>query len=223
MVDRGCPVCRGSLQSAEALWAELCQLYRRAELLLEGDVKTVINCKCVLLLQRICQFDHKHALAQYNLAIMYMEGGGVQKDMQQAAVWHMKAAEQGLAESQLNLDMMCMNGDGVEKDMQQAVMCYRRAAEQGLVEAQHSLVILHRRGDGVDKDMQRAVIWCKKAAEQGHAQAQCNLVVVHLIGDGVSIKRGFDQAGRWFQKAARQGGYAFSAHESLREDEARDV
>jgi TPR repeat protein len=110
MVERGCPtthVCpmcvRGSLQKADALWAECCQLHRRAELLQEGDAKTAIYCQQFNLLQHVCQLDHKHALAQNNLANMYESGDGVEKDMQRAVMWCRKAAEQGYAPAQYNL------------------------------------------------------------------------------------------------------------------------
>lgn len=73
---------------------------------------------------------------------MYEAGDGVEKDMQQAAMWYRKAAEQGDADAQHNIAVMYRNGDGVEKDIQQAVMWCRKAAEQGVAPAQYNLGVI---------------------------------------------------------------------------------
>jgi TPR repeat protein len=138
-------VCRGSLQSEEALWAEWCQLYRREQLLPGGGAKTAIYRQQFGLLQRICQIDHKAETAQYNLDIIYETGNGAEKDMQKAAMWYRKSAEQGYPKPQFNLASIYENGDGVEKDMQLAVMWYRLAAEQGHPKPQFNLACIYVR------------------------------------------------------------------------------
>src|SRR5690242_21365313 len=44
-----------------------------------------------------------HALAQYNLSLMYEHGRGVLQDLKQAHVWLLRAAEQGDAGAQFRL------------------------------------------------------------------------------------------------------------------------
>ncbi|MEK7707717.1 MAG: tetratricopeptide repeat protein [Verrucomicrobiota bacterium] len=49
--------------------------------------------------------DQSHALAQFNLGVMYARGQGVAKDDAKADVWICKAAHQGDAGAQYNLGM----------------------------------------------------------------------------------------------------------------------
>jgi TPR repeat protein len=76
------------------------------------------------------------AEAQFNLGIMYYEGGAVRQDFRLAADWFRKAAEQGHADAQYNLGVMYVEGRGVPQDFRKAVDWYARAAEQGLAHAQ---------------------------------------------------------------------------------------
>ena len=53
-----------------------------------------------------------HAVAQYNLGLLYANGQGVPKDDAQARQWYEKAAVQGHADAQVNLGIFMMM-DGV--------------------------------------------------------------------------------------------------------------
>ena len=44
--------------------------------------------------------EQGHASVQYNLALCYENGTGVEKDEQKAVEWYQKAAEQGYASAQ---------------------------------------------------------------------------------------------------------------------------
>ncbi len=65
--------------------------------------------------------------AQLNLAIMYMDGQGVQQDYQQAAKWFLAAAEQGNAEAQFNIGQLYQEGKGVEKNPVEAAKWFHLA------------------------------------------------------------------------------------------------
>ncbi|MDP7661678.1 MAG: tetratricopeptide repeat protein, partial [Nitrospinota bacterium] len=75
--------------------------------------------------------EQGHAVAQYNLGVMYREGLGVPKDNKLAVKWFRKSAEQGDAYAQYNLGFMYEKGLGVPKDFKLAVKWYRKSAEQG--------------------------------------------------------------------------------------------
>ena len=60
------------------------------------------------------------ALAQYNLALMYLKGVGVAKDYARAVHWLVNAANGGVAPASVNLGMIFENGSGVAKDLQRA-------------------------------------------------------------------------------------------------------
>lgn len=49
--------------------------------------------------------EQNHALAQFNLAVMYLEGQGVEQDAAAAETWMKRAAQQGDAGAQFNLGM----------------------------------------------------------------------------------------------------------------------
>ena len=62
------------------------------------------------------------ALAQYNLALMYYHGEGVERDLKEAARLYRLAAEQGVASAQNNLGVMYKNGEGVFQDLEKSYM-----------------------------------------------------------------------------------------------------
>lgn len=69
------------------------------------------------------------AEAQYNLAVLYDLGQGVERDKAQAARWYREAALRGLAAAQFNLALMLASGEGVIRDPVRAYMLYDLAAE----------------------------------------------------------------------------------------------
>ena len=79
-----------------------------------------------------------------NLAMLYQEGYGVEKDEAVAAQWFRQAAELGDADGQLNLGLSYAEGSGVECDYQEAQKWWRLAAEQGNKEAVRALAALDK-------------------------------------------------------------------------------
>jgi TPR repeat protein len=143
------------------------------------------------------------ALAQYNLALSYFYGDGIEEDKATGAEWYRKAAEQSLPQAQFNLAIALMNGEGVERDPLEAVKWFTAAAELGDAESQYNLGLLYLSGDFVEKDLAASVRWFTGAAEQGYAKAQANLGVAYLKGRGVDPN--VVLAAEWFEKAADKG------------------
>ena len=54
--------------------------------------------------------DRGNALAQFNLAMMYEQGQGMEPDCAEATKWFLKAAEQGDAGGQLQMGKRCHRG-----------------------------------------------------------------------------------------------------------------
>jgi len=108
-----------------------------------------------------------HAVAQYNLGLLYANGQGVPKDDAQARQWYEKAAVQGHADAQVNLGSLYDYGRGVPQDFKMAVKWYRRSADQGNDLAQRRLGLLYERGDGVPQDYVQAYMWYKLGAANG--------------------------------------------------------
>jgi TPR repeat protein len=60
------------------------------------------------------------AEGQSNLALMYENGSGVPKDEAAAALWYLKAADQGYAAAQLAIARLYRQGKGLPRDLKQA-------------------------------------------------------------------------------------------------------
>ena len=97
--------------------------------------------------------------AQYNLALVYENGQGVEQDHEEAVLWFRNAADQGFALAQFKLANIYSNGQGVSQDLAQGVAWYRRAADQGHAESMHCLGVLYFRGIGVTKDRVESLKW----------------------------------------------------------------
>jgi len=69
--------------------------------------------------------------AQYNLAICYENGNGVEMDLEKAVQWYQKSAEGGDSSAQYNLAICYERGEGVEIDLEKAVQWYQKSAEAG--------------------------------------------------------------------------------------------
>lgn len=111
------------------------------------------------------------AEAQYNLALLYLAGDGVEKDAGTAVKWLKLAAEQGLPKAQYGLGVRYNKGEGVEKDPAQAAKWFRRAACQNLPQAQYSLGIRYVEGKGVPQDYLEAYKWFTIAVNNGKEPA----------------------------------------------------
>ena len=80
-----------------------------------------------------------NAGAQFNLALCYRNGRGLEKNDTEAVQWYHKAAEQGYAEAQYNLGYCYLMGYGVKKNHPEAIKWFRKAAEQEFEPAQKIL------------------------------------------------------------------------------------
>ena len=119
------------------------------------------------------------ANAQFNLALMYIKGLGVEQSYETAALWYKRAANQGHADAQVNLAFMYIKGLGVEQSYETAALWYERAASQGNAKAQYNLAIMYEDGLGVEQSYETAALWYERAANQGHANAQFNLDLMY--------------------------------------------
>ena len=141
--------------------------------------------------------------AQFNLALCYERGHGVEQDFSKAVYWYQKAAEAGNSDAQFNLALCYERGHGVEQDFSKAVYWYQKAAEAGNSDAQFNLALCYDKGEGVEKDSSKAVYWYQKAAKAGNSDAQNNLALCYYSGEGV--EQDFSKAVYWYQKAAEAG------------------
>lgn len=90
--------------------------------------------------------------SQYAMGVMAENGFGMPKDLQQAATWYRKAAEQGNTDAQFNLGAMYEHGIGMPVNYAQAARWYQPAAESGDIDALSNLGVLYATGRGVPQD-----------------------------------------------------------------------
>lgn len=119
-----------------------------------------------------------NAEAQHNIAMLYRQGLGVEKDLTVSARWFRKAADQDIADAQYYLGHMYDNGEGVEKNAQYAFVWYRRAAEKGQGLAQINLGVMYANGLGVAQDVEQAYLWFHVGAAQGYKTAFENKQII---------------------------------------------
>ena len=100
--------------------------------------------------------DQGNADAQFNLGSMYAEGRGVPQDLEQSAIWDLKAADAGNAAAKMVVGFKCFslgvryyNGFGVPQDYKRAAVWYRKAADRGTPVAEFALGGMYEKGQGV--------------------------------------------------------------------------
>jgi TPR repeat protein len=93
-----------------------------------------------------------NARAQYDLAIAYLRGQGVQQDDTKAAHWLSLSANHGYAPAQTDLAAACLTGNGVAQDPAAAVRWLRLAVDQGYERAFANLGWFYENGLGVKID-----------------------------------------------------------------------
>jgi localization factor PodJL len=141
--------------------------------------------------------------AQFELALRFAEGRGVEKDYQRAAAWFREAAINGVAAAQYDLGLLYESGLGLARDPIEAVIWYQSAADQNEPVAQLRLGTIYLAGDVVPRNATEAVRWLRRAAEQGLAEAQAMLAARYEAGDGEAQAMG--SAYGWYDLAAAAG------------------
>ena len=116
--------------------------------------------------------------AQYNLAMMYRTGQGVNKDISLSNTWFGKAANQGVADAQYYLGHLYDTGNGVAGNKKTAFDWYLKAAEKGHGLAQINLGVLYANGLGVERDIEQAYLWFHIATAQGYKVAFENKEII---------------------------------------------
>ena len=122
------------------------------------------------------------AAAQNNLALMYAQGRGVDRNVSGAIELWLSAARQNHPMAQYNLGLAYFRGEGVAKDEREAAGWFRRAADAGLGDAQYAMGQMNRLGLILPKDQGKALAWYKMASEQGHREAKAQVQLLEAAG-----------------------------------------
>lgn len=142
-------------------------------------------------------------IAQYTVAIRYIDGQGVPADPETGAEWLERAARAGLAPAQYRLGTMYERGVGVTANIDTARSWYLAAAERGNVKAMHNLAVSVSGRAGSTPNYTLAAKWYQEAALRGLADSQFNLGI--LAEHGLGRSKDLAEAYKWYSLAAAQG------------------
>lgn len=137
---------------------------------------------------------------------MYLTGGGVNKDYNEAIKWYNIALEKGDIDATAMLAKIYTEGKGgIKQDKTKAVELLQKAIANNSTLAMMKLANFYFEGkQGVDKNNEKGIIFLQKAAELGHRNAMYGLGLCHLkkevVGD---INK--ETAFQWINKAANAG------------------
>jgi len=141
--------------------------------------------------------------SQHLAGLMYLNGGGLPKDLTSALKWFRKAADAGYSDAQYDLAVMYERGEGVPANCAEAATWYARAARQNHVYAIQNLLAIYELGRCLGQDDVEVARLTRRLAEMGSPDDQLNLGSFYAMGRGVPKNE--KEAGKWFALAAEQG------------------
>ena len=119
----------------------------------------------------------------YDLALLHLDGHGVETDEARAFKLIEKAVEiGGDPEHMFMLSVLYLHGRGVEQDSEKALSLLRAASREGSVDAKANLGAMHLAGDQVPRDLPLAFRLLSEAASEEDCSAMCNLGLMYETG-----------------------------------------
>ncbi|MDQ0504044.1 tetratricopeptide repeat protein [Xanthobacter agilis] len=148
-----------------------------------------------------------HGRAQNNIGACFIDGLGVEQNLELAREWLELSADSGDPVGQRNLARLCLKGLGGAQDTTRALELYRLASEAGDAPAQEMLSFLLFEGTSVPSDPAESKRWATAAAAQGIGSAMTRLgLMAHLDAVSAAPTAPDDsEAANWWRKAAEAG------------------
>jgi len=144
--------------------------------------------------------DRDDEMGLCNLAVLLLQGNGVEKDPAQGIALLTKAADQGSAFAKCRLAICYEQGEGVTQDYARCVHWYRQSADEGFGPAINNLADKYEKGLGVPQDLAKAFELYTVAAEKNIVAAWYSLGRMYEDGRGVAQDK--RMARSWLAKAA---------------------
>ena len=144
------------------------------------------------------------AKALYHVGVYYGTGDVVSQDYKKSIDYFEQADKKGCLDATFQLGVYHMFGFGVKKDIHKALTYFERAAANGHADAAAWAGQIYERGTyGVKENHKKAFNLYMIAAKQDHEEGMMFVILGYLLGQGV--KKDFDKAYEWFQKAEALG------------------
>ncbi|RHZ43236.1 hypothetical protein Glove_818134g2 [Diversispora epigaea] len=138
-----------------------------------------------------------------NLANMYRNGIGVEKDLKKGFQIYSKAAGEGSHIALCCTAFCYSNGFGVEKNKEKAFELYLKSAEKGNLGAQCNVGYCCENGIGIAKDETIGFRWFIKPALAGNIDSIFKIGYYYANGIGVGVDE--KEAFNWYFKGAEKG------------------
>ncbi len=168
-----------SKNDVDAILEKANRLYAEAEEKGEGYEKAVEYFKKAA--------EAGNAVGQYHLGFAYMQGVGVDTNMEEAYQWLSLSAEQGNTDAEFCVGYMLELGIGTgeEANYNKAFEFYKRAAEKDHPTALCFLGDFYYYGIGCEEDIEKAVQYYTASAEKESPLGQYCLGYLYEMGNGV--------------------------------------
>lgn len=144
-----------------------------------------------------------NANAQFNLAVLYLTGRGVERDVAKSVEWHLKAAAQGLPAAEHGLGVFYYQGHGVKRDYAQALVWFKRAAAKGFADSEFNIGVMYFNNQGVARDDFEVVKWVTLAASRKFAPAEYRMG--QMYENGLIFAKDLSAARHWYRLAGKHG------------------
>jgi len=134
------------------------------------------------------------------LGALYLNGWGVEKDINLALENYKMAAALGDETAMNQIGMIYFGNENYESNPEQSFYWFNEAAKKGSPDGMYNLGWCYKNGFGIEADVEKAAEWFKKSAELGYVDAMCDLGEYYqdtLID--------FKKAKMWYLKAAELG------------------
>lgn len=119
--------------------------------------------------------ENGDSAAQYDIAMMYLKGQGIEQEMTRARLWLNKAAKQGDAKAITRLGILYYKGELGETDYSEAHRLFEQVQDESVL-AQYYLGEMYAAGQGVEKNYATATDWYRKAADGGFNRASGKII-----------------------------------------------
>lgn len=150
---------------------------------------------------RISGIEHHNFDGLTNLALLYINGWGVPRNVPLAMDYYQTAARNNVTGAMLSLGRAYSIGQDVPVDYALAFQWISRAAEQKSPEGLYYLAQMYEYGQGTEQDENKSKEYYTMAAKLGESRAQYALGRIYQYSGGQNI----DLAAKWYHKAAAQG------------------
>ena len=128
----------------------------------------------------------------YQLAYMYENGFGTEKNLTNAFNYYLQSAEKGNTKSQIKVATMFDEGIGTKKSLARAMVWYRVCAEREEVYALRRLGDIYLEGNIVEENLSEAAYWYEKAVKQNDTPSMACLA--YILSCNKSVKPDYERA-----------------------------